>query len=286
MANILAVGIATLDIVNTTDGYPQEDDEVRAISQQIRRGGNSANTLSVLRQLGHQCRWLGCLADDLSSKFITDDFDNLAIDYTGCEVHPSSVTPTSYITVNKQSGSRTIVHYRDLPEMSATTLEKFSIDALDWIHFEGRNVNETKKMLSIVKSTTPAIPVSIEIEKQRDQLERLFDIADIYFFSKAFATAENFQDAQSLLRHFRSLIPNALLVCTWGQDGAYALEDEQLYYSSAPSVNAVDTIGAGDSFNAGFIHAQLKGETTIKSLEFACELAAKKCTIQGFNGLI
>jgi hypothetical protein len=30
MAHILAIGIATLDIVNTLDGYPAEDSEVRA----------------------------------------------------------------------------------------------------------------------------------------------------------------------------------------------------------------------------------------------------------------
>ena len=48
MANILAVGIATIDIINRVNGYPHEDDEIRAISQSIRRGGNATNTLVVL----------------------------------------------------------------------------------------------------------------------------------------------------------------------------------------------------------------------------------------------
>ena len=39
MAKILAVGIATLDIINLVDSYPSEDTEVRALSQRKLRGG-------------------------------------------------------------------------------------------------------------------------------------------------------------------------------------------------------------------------------------------------------
>ena len=47
MAKILAVGIATLDIINTVDRYPEEDSEIRALSQHQTRGGNATNTLRV-----------------------------------------------------------------------------------------------------------------------------------------------------------------------------------------------------------------------------------------------
>ncbi|VAX01070.1 hypothetical protein MNBD_GAMMA19-1040, partial [hydrothermal vent metagenome] len=55
MARVLVVGIATLDIINTVDDYPEEDTEVRASTQVMRRGGNACNTAVVLQQLGHQC---------------------------------------------------------------------------------------------------------------------------------------------------------------------------------------------------------------------------------------
>lgn len=287
MAKILAVGIATIDIINTTDGFPQEDDEVRALGQEIRRGGNATNTLVVLSQLGHQCQWLGCLADDTSAKIITNDLDHYRIIHSGCEIHPDGVTPTSYITLNSKNGSRTIVHYRDLPEMSATTFNKIKTDSYDWIHFEGRNVRETKNMLSSLDKPGRTLPVSIEIEKPRDKLTDLFTGADIYFFSKAFASLQGYDKIESFLRHYRELIPSALLVCTWGSEGAYALEDNQLHFSSTPKVSTVvDTIGAGDTFIAGFIHASLAGNNVQARLKFACEVAAKKCSMQGFKDLI
>jgi ketohexokinase len=62
MPHILGIGIATLDIINSVDGYPAEDTEVRALRQQLRRGGNCTNTLAVLSQLGHRCAWGGVLA--------------------------------------------------------------------------------------------------------------------------------------------------------------------------------------------------------------------------------
>jgi len=287
MANILAVGIATLDIINTTDGFPQEDDEVRASHQEIRRGGNATNTLVVLSQLGHQCQWLGCLADDMSAKIITSDLDHYKIKHSSCEIHHHSVTPTSYITLNNKNGSRTIVHYRDLPEMSAATFKRVNPDDFDWIHFEGRNVSETKAMLSDLNKSYRTFPVSIEIEKNRDELQDLFTDADIYFFSKAFAVLQGYSDAESFLRYYRKKIPSALLVCTWGSEGAYGLGEDQLHFSKAPKIPAiVDTVGAGDTFIAGFIHASLEKHNLQARLEYACEVAAKKCSITGFKNLI
>ncbi|WP_455376185.1 PfkB family carbohydrate kinase [Kaarinaea lacus] len=287
MANILAVGIATIDIINTTDGFPQEDDEVRAVDQEIRRGGNATNSLVVLSQLGHHCQWLGCLADDASAQLIVNDLKQYNVNLEYCEVHRGGVTPTSYITLNSKNGSRTIVHYRNLPEMSAETFDRIKPADYNWIHFEGRNVEQTKSMLSAVNALQSKIPVSVEIEKQRENLEDLFVGADIYFFSRAFAKSESHDSADLFLQHYRKLIPDALLVCTWGSEGAYALENNQLYFFSAPKLhNVVDTVGAGDTFIAGFIHASLSGDDLPARLKFACEIAAKKCGTKGFSHLV
>jgi ketohexokinase len=45
----------------------------------------------------------------------------------------------------------------------------------------------------------------------------------------------------------------------------------------------VDTLGAGDTFNAGIIHARLNGFTWEHALPFACELAGKKCGRVGLD---
>jgi len=81
MAHIIGVGIAALDIINSTDGYPVEDTKIRAVAHNVRRGGNTANTLSVLSQLGHQCSWCGTLGDDAGSEVIKQDLRKYHIEH-------------------------------------------------------------------------------------------------------------------------------------------------------------------------------------------------------------
>ena len=215
-----------------------------------------------------------------------DDLAGYHIDTSRCEFINNGKTPTSYITLNQHNGSRTIVHYRDLPELTAASIYNAPLEDAHWIHFEGRNVERTKEMLAYVKQQRPQLPVSLEIEKPRDQLELLFPGADVYFFSRAFAEKQNFQSAAALLQHYRQTVPEALLVCSWGDNGAYALAQDKLLFAPAPHIDpVVDTIGAGDTFNAGFINARLNGSNVSTALEKACTLAAKKCSKEGFAGL-
>jgi ketohexokinase len=47
----------------------------------------------------------------------------------------------------------------------------------------------------------------------------------------------------------------------------------------------IDTLGAGDTFNAAIIHGCLGGLETGVLLEQACRLAGRKCAQTGFTGL-
>ena len=59
VSGILCVGLVCLDIVNVCDQYPREDEDVRAAEQRWEKGGNAANSLAVLAQLGVSCDFHG-----------------------------------------------------------------------------------------------------------------------------------------------------------------------------------------------------------------------------------
>jgi ketohexokinase len=60
-----------------------------------------------------------------------------------------------------------------------------------------------------------------------------------------------------------------------------------LHHARAVQIShVVDTIGAGDTFNAGFIHATLSQLSLPDRLRFANVLAGKKCGQLGFDNLI
>ncbi|NIP72662.1 MAG: ketohexokinase [Gammaproteobacteria bacterium] len=286
MARILGIGNATVDVINTVDGYPAEDAEVRAVSQRIVRGGNAANTLVVLSQLGHRCAWVGTLAREPDAERIGADLERHRIDYSHCRWEERGKVPVSYVALNARNGSRTIVHYRDLPELDTEHFTALDLSPYAWIHFEGRNVSQTLAMMQRARARGAAT-VSLEVEKPREGIQALLPWADVVLFSRAYARARGFDGAATFLRAMRARTP-AELVCAWGGGGACALgrDDTEACCDAFPPPRVVDTLGAGDTFNAGIIDARLQGLGWPAALEAAARLAGRKCGQVGLDGLL
>ena len=284
MANVLLVGTATLDIVYRLDHYPQEDDEVRAQGLRVCRGGNAANTAVVLARLGHRCSFAGVLAGAPETAVIEQDFLRHGVDFSPCVRLPGRRPPTSSIYL---SGSgRTIVHYRDLPELTADQFASVDVAPYDWIHFEGRNVPELLKMLDRVKKVRPDLPVSLEIEKPREGIEAAMGLPLLLICSQGYARHCGYDRPERFLTWLRQRAPQADLAVAWGRAGAYGLTHEGAKSHSPafpPSGLVVDTLGAGDTFNAGLIDARLGEKDFQCALETACKLAGAKCAVEGFE---
>ncbi|MFN2348337.1 MAG: PfkB family carbohydrate kinase [Thioalkalivibrio sp.] len=286
MSHILAIGIATLDIVNTVDHYPAEDEELRAIAQRVVPGGNAANSAWVLAQLGHRVDLCAVLAREPDGERLAALLAARGLGVENC-ARRDGRTPCSYITVNAQSGSRTIVHYRDLPELDAAHLGQVPVEAVDWVHLEARDGDVTGVMLGQLRERLTDQPVSLEVEKERAHIDRLFDLPDVILFSRPFARGRGFDSAEAFLDHMGERCPGAILSCTWGEAGAWARDGGGVLHHApgVPPPAVVDTLGAGDTFNAGFIHGLASGRTVAEALGIAVALAGRKVGQQGLGGL-
>jgi ketohexokinase len=287
MAAVLGIGNATLDIIHLVDSYPGENEEVRCRGRYTRRGGNVTNTLAVLSQLGVACCWAGMLVDNAEGRFVLDDLARYRIDTASCSFAAQGDMPVSSILVSRQTGSRTIIHFRDLPEYAFASFRTIDLRPMDWLHFEGRNIGETLRMLEHARKTCPATPCSVEIEKPRDGIEALFSRAAVLMFSSVYAREQGYRDPVDLLYSVRAAGSSADLFCTRGAAGAVAL-DRQGRLWRHPAVGpdvVVDTLGAGDTFNAGVISGCLDGLGIDAVLARACGLAGRKCGQYGLDGL-
>jgi ketohexokinase len=286
MAQILAVGVATLDIINEVAAYPEEDSELRALSQRVQRGGNATNTLVVLSQLGHSCVWGGVLADGPGAAVVLEELQRYRIGTAYCRRVPQGAMPTSTVTLSRASGSRTIVHFRDLPEYDLEHFSRIPLQGLQWLHFEGRDVNATRGMMQQAREQAPGLPISLEVEKPREHIEQLFPLADLLLSSSAFAACRRLAP-DNLLLWFRELAPRADLVCSLGEQGAIGLgrDGVAMKANACSPEQVVDTLGAGDTFNAGVIHTLLGGALLQDALRFACALAGGKCGQRGLHKL-
>ena len=291
---LLGVGIATLDIVNTLAEYPPEDAEVRALAQRRTRGGNAANSLTVLAQLGHECRWCGTLADDAASDLIRADLHRQGIGLALDTRLPGTTTPTSYIVLSQTTGSRTIVHYRDLPELEAATFDQVALDGFDWVHFEGRHPSETHRMIARVRTECPGTRISVELEKPRPGIESLLDGPQVLLVSRTYALALGFATPEDCLHDLAPRTSAELIVLGWGAEGARYLTRLGMPGSGdtlgqVPAYRprqVVDTLGAGDCLNAAVIDGLLRGLDPHTTVERAVRLAGFKCGCHGFGNLI
>ncbi|KAL4782503.1 Ribokinase-like protein [Aspergillus varians] len=305
---LVAVGACYIDTILTTSHYPGEDDKLRASRISRRRGGNCPNTLEVLQQLVAQNppatkTQLNLIAilparSSVASQQVRDAFEP-QVSLSHCIYREGFEEPaSSYIIKSESSGSRTIVNYNELPEM---TLEEF-IQITDnlrteaiWYHFEGRMPDVTLACIRHIRTRYPGTKVSVELEKPgREGLQELAEEADVVFYSKSWAQANGYGSAKECVEKQSSLTPNALLLCsTWGQDGAAALETISSTVVHSPAYTpkgfqVIDTIGAGDTFIAGMLYGLIeKGDTwdLSQKLDMANRLAGTKVAQEGFGGL-
>lgn len=124
--------------------------------------------------------------------------------------------------------------------------------------------------------------VSFDFSDKRDDayLERVCPWVTFAFFSGSDLKEEA---CGALLKKVRGL-GTSVAGITRGSKGAIFFDGKRFYRQGIKKVEAVDTMGAGDSFIAGFLTAYGDGRPIEAALDYAAERSALTCTIRGGFG--
>lgn len=153
-------------------------------------------------------------------------------------------------------------------DMSRTTIQQFlSTTSKECLKIFDINLRQTFYTKEIIKESLQACDVLKINDEELITIGRLFGYPGLDIEDKCWLILGKYN--------------LKMLILTCGVNGSYVFAPAAKSFVETPTVDVVDTVGAGDSFTAAFTAAILSGETIEKAHQFAVEVSAYVCTQNG-----
>jgi sugar/nucleoside kinase (ribokinase family) len=268
--DILIPGSYFCDVIFTGfSTFPTLGTEIYAQNLAVVPGG-VLNSIIALQRLGVKVGWLGAIGNDFFSQFVLTQTQVEGID-TSLLVHQDK--PLQRVTVAlSYPHERAFVTYEDDDPITMAVIAD-SLDKLSFkhLHFTGLEVDpQTPEVLQRCRAR--GISVSMDCQHKPNTIRELLvqeilSLLDIFMPNASEALqlteADNLTDAAAILSKY---VP--YLVVKDGGNGVHSWKDGGYYHRPAIQLDVVDTVGAGDVFNAGFLAAYRQNYDVMTCLQW------------------
>lgn len=260
-------------------------------------GGSGANTASGLLRLEIPVIFCGTCGADAYGQALHDELLRLGAD-TSCFRFDASIPTLLIAIVIDENGERTAFATQHVKasqhQILASQIPADFPEHISWLHCSGVLLREdpaASVVLDAMKRCHDSgIPVSLDIMariESRDDPVYLKNLQTAYSYSSVLLgsitdeiplLSGGTDDAsiQKLAKGGKIIVSHA------GKKGAYVYTESETDYCPAFSVPVVDTIGAGDSYNAGFLYGLLHQMPLHEANRFANGAAA--CCVSRAGG--
>ena len=288
--DVYVYGDINIDLVIPgVDKFPAlgQEDVVEIMNTYV--GGGAALFTLGMGKLGLRPVFQGTIGDDCYGKFILDEFKNKNVDHSLLSISNINKTGISISFTNEID--RSFLTYRGTnDEINLSKIDLDKVKEARHIHltsYMGRkNHGSYLELLQKLKeegTTTVSFDVGWDDSGEwYEGIYELFPYIDILFMNET--EAMHYSRKANVLEAIHSFGKTCpLVVAKCGKIGSIAVRNEKVYEAGAYSVQAVDTTGAGDSFNAGFVYGFLKGKSIEDSLKCGNGCGALSVTALGGN---
>jgi fructoselysine 6-kinase len=243
-------------------------------------GGNAVNVVVNSKRNGiDDCAFIGVFGDDKKSDHIRSalDMENITYEYSR-RVYAISGSPE----VQLVDGNRVFVGG---PKDTAQHLFRIRLMPKDLDYISQFDICHTSCFSNIegeLANIKAYCDVSFDFSTNHslEYLQTVCPHIKYGFFSGA--DLESTQ-LDGLIQTCHSL-GTEIIGITLGEKGALFSRNGKRYTQGIKPIEVVDTMGAGDSFIAGFLTTYIKNKDIEQALDYAADCAAKTCTFYGGFG--
>ena len=286
---ILVVGELNPDLVlKDYSSFPEPGKEVLAGDLVMTLGSASAICATGLARLGNSVSFAGKVGADGWGDYCIQFLRGAGVDTAGVIRDPGAKTG---LTVSLTSGrDRALVTYLGaIAVLTAQDIRGEVLAGCSHLHVSSYFLQQSLRKGSRALfrrahdrgMTTSLDPGFDPSEQWGADIHDTLEEVDVFFPNEvelsAIAGDDDLATALGRLRNGRTLT-----VAKLGPNGCAALVDGRMIEVPAHHVTPIDTTGAGDTFNAGFLHAWLRGQPPEQAMRFACICGA--LSTQGVGG--
>ncbi len=287
-ATIHVVGNLNVDLImGTLCAWPAIGTETVLPHSELRLGGAAGNTALALRAIGARYNLIASRGSDIFGAWLAEQFGSDALS------DPPLPAPTTIsVGLVDPSGERTFLtstgHLDAWDAATVATRLSAEVRPGDWVLLTGsflcpRIAATQSELLSLLNSLgarialDPGWPTGGWTDDIKAATHRWLGASHCLLFNEVEATSLTGEtDIVAAARALAAMMPsNGMVVIKRGADGADAWQNGEHHHAASPKVKVIDTIGAGDIFNAGFLHPMADGRDIDAALAAGVALASR-----------
>lgn len=286
--DVLVVGELNVDIIfDQIDSFPEIGKEILAKRMAVTLGSSSAIFASNLSSLGAQVAFIGKIGKDNFGDIVLQSLQAKGVD-TSMIIQSKEFKTGATLVLNYDEDRAMITHTGAMDHMCLDDISNEQLIQARHLHFSSyflqpglRNIGLLFKQAKESGLTTSFDPQWDPQEDWNIDLENILPYVDVFLPNEKellhLTNTATIEHAIDSIKHLANII-----VVKMGNKGSLSWCKGNLLHKE-PFLNedVVDAIGAGDSFNAGFIFKYIQSEPVEKCQEFGNLAGAISTTEQG-----
>lgn len=236
-------------------------------------GGNPVNVAVAVARAGGRASYTGAVGDDDAGSLLITALQGEGVDTSHVRVEPGATAVTQ---VEIRDGERHFGHY-DEGVMADFELTDEDVDFLCGHDLVVTGLwGKVESRLGEIRSRGVTVAYDCADHLDRPSAVSALPHTDICFFS----AEEDSPDLRTLMADLAHRGPHTV-VATLGANGSLAYRGHEFTVLPVEPVVVVDTMGAGDSYIGGFLHAHLEGATLLECMRRGSLSAAATLRVDG-----